>query len=413
MAAKSLTRSITLPQAIALYVGAVVGAGVLILPGVAASAAGPASLLAWAFDGLLGLPLALTFAFLAARFPDAGGIATFTSRAFNPLWGGIVGWFYFFASIVGHVVVPLTGGYYVASAFGLGREGSFLVAALILMVAIGANIRGLRLSGRLQLLLSGGVALVLLLATIAAIPHMQAAHLTPLFPRGLPVVGQVMVMLFFAFFGWEAIAQLSSEFEHPARDIVRSTIWSVALVTLLYVAASFAVVATGAYGTASLDRIALAHVIAQSLGGNTRILTAGISLLITLGTTNAYAAATSRLGYALGRDKAFPGWMGQLSERSIPLNALLAIGGLAAIGLLLCYLLHWEAEQLLIIPNSLGLATYLIGTAAGMRILAGWRRVVAAVAFLLCGAIFPFAGASILLPLTFALASFLYQRLLR
>src|SRR5215216_6963121 len=76
-----LRRSVTLPQAVALYAGAVVGAGVLILPGVGAGSAGPASLLAWGFDGLLGVPIALTFAALVARFPDAGGVASFVARA--------------------------------------------------------------------------------------------------------------------------------------------------------------------------------------------------------------------------------------------------------------------------------------------------------------------------------------------
>src|SRR5919197_2523109 len=95
-----LQRSITLPQAVALYGGAVVGAGVLILPGVAASVAGPASLVAWGFDGLLGLPIAFTFAALASRFPDAGGVAAFASRAFGPAVGAIIGWVYFLAASV-------------------------------------------------------------------------------------------------------------------------------------------------------------------------------------------------------------------------------------------------------------------------------------------------------------------------
>jgi amino acid efflux transporter len=413
MAAQSLTRSITLPQAIALYVGAVVGAGVLILPGVAASMAGPSSLLAWAFDGLLGLPLALTFAFLATRFPDAGGVATFTSRAFGPVWGGIVGWFYFFAATAGLIIVPLTGGYYVAAAVGWGRTAAFLVAALIFILAIAANLRGLRLSGHLQLLLSGGIVVILLIASIAALPHIQFSHLTPLFPHGVPAFGQAIVLIFFAFFGWEAIAQLSAEFENPTRDIVRSTVWSVILVTLLYLVASLAVVATGTYGSASLDRVALAHLIAAAFGGNARIITAGVAVLITLGTTNAYAAATSRLGYALGRDHAFPTWMGQLTAHSLPLNALIALGTLTLTGLLLCYCLHWEAEQLLLIPNSLALATYLIGTAAGVRIMTGWKRVMAALALLFCGAIFPFAGASILLPPGLAIIAYGYQRMKR
>lgn len=408
---EQLSRSISLPQAIALYVGAVVGAGVLILPGVAASISGPGSLIAWVFDGLLGLPLALTFAFLASRFPDAGGVATFTRRAFGNMWGGIVGWFYFFAAATAQIAVPLTGGYYVTQAFGWGRTGSFVVAALILVLAVSANLYGLQLSGRIQLVLSGGVALILLVATIAAIPHMKLTLLTPLFPHGFLPVGRTMILLFFAFFGWEAIAQLSEEFRDPARDIVRSTIFSVAIVTLLYFAASLAVVATGMYGTASQNRTAIASLIAASFGGNTRVATAVIAVLITLGTANAYIAATSRLGYALGRDGAFPLWISVLNKKAIPVYAILAVGGFASGGLVLCYFLGWEAEQLLVIPTSLGIATYLIGTAAGVRLLSSWKRFVAGGALLLCSIVFPFAGASIFFPLILAAAAFLYMKM--
>ncbi len=405
-----LRRSITLPQAIALYVGAVVGAGVLILPGVAASMAGPASLLAWGFDGLLGFPLALTFAFLAIRFPDAGGVATFTRRAFGPTWGAIVGWFYFFAAATGQIIVPLTGSYYVTTALGWGRPTTFLIAALILALAVGGNLRGLRLSGRVQLVLSGGVVLILLAAAVAALPHVQIRLLTPVFPHGALSLGRVMVFLFFAFFGWEAIAQLSSEFHNPSRDMLRSTIWSVILVTLLYLAASFAVVATGVYGTPAGDRVAVARVLALSFGGNASGIAAGVAILISLGTANAFVAATSRLGYALGRDGAFPVWMGKLTAQQIPQVAVLAVGGFALCGLVALYIAGGEAEQLLVIPNSLGIATYLIGTAAGIRLLVGWKRVLAAIAFILCLAVFPFAGASIVLPIVLGAGAILYRQ---
>jgi amino acid efflux transporter len=92
-----LTATIGLGQGIALYLSAVLGAGVLVLPGQAASLAGPASLLAWVFSCLLGIPLALTFAALAAAMPDAGGVSTFTATAFGRAAGGITGWWYFVA----------------------------------------------------------------------------------------------------------------------------------------------------------------------------------------------------------------------------------------------------------------------------------------------------------------------------
>ena len=179
-----LVKSITLPQAVALYAGAVVGAGVLILPGVAASKAGPGSLLAWAFDGALGIPLALTFAALAARYPDAGGVAVYASRAFSDAAGAVVGWFYFFAASVAQALVVLTGAHYAADALHRGKDTTFLVAGAILALAVVANLRGLRVSGRLQLVLAAGVALVLLAATLAALPHLHLANLTPLVPKG-------------------------------------------------------------------------------------------------------------------------------------------------------------------------------------------------------------------------------------
>lgn len=71
----SLKRTIGMPQAIALYIGAVLGSGVLIVPGLAAEMAGPASLLAWGFMTLLILPLALSMGLLSAKFPNAGGVS--------------------------------------------------------------------------------------------------------------------------------------------------------------------------------------------------------------------------------------------------------------------------------------------------------------------------------------------------
>src|SRR5689334_18382261 len=76
--------SLTLWQGIALYVGAVLGTGVVGLPAVAARTAGPASLVAWAGLVVLSLPLVSTFAELGARFPDAGGVSTYVRMAFGP-----------------------------------------------------------------------------------------------------------------------------------------------------------------------------------------------------------------------------------------------------------------------------------------------------------------------------------------
>jgi amino acid efflux transporter len=392
-------------------VGAVIGAGVLILPGITAALAGPASVLAWAIVSLLGVPLALTFAALASRYPDAGGVATFTTRAFGAGWGAATGWFYFVASATAQVLVPLTGAYYAASPLDLGRSGTFILAGMVLGAAVASNYGGLRVSGRVQLVLSGGVALLLLAAALVSIPRISLENWTPFVPNGWISVGRAGVLIFFAVFGWEAIAQLSAEFRDPSRDVPRSTLLSVGLITLLYVGVAAATVGTATYGAPDVNRVAVARLLGDGLGIGAGTVAASMAVLISLATTNAYVAATARLGYALARDGAFPSWLDHLDERRVPSRAVLAVGGFAAIGMLLSYVVGWDPEDILVVPTSLGLATYIIGSAAGRRLLAGGAKLLATISMLLCLAVFPFAGAFVGLPVAVAAAAWLYRRL--
>ena len=407
------TRTITLPQAVALYAAAVVGAGVLVLPGVAAERAGPASLLAWGLDGLLGIPIALTFAALASRFPDAGGAASFASRAFGPATGAVVGWFYFVAAAVAQSLVVLTGAHYAGDALGWSRAEVFAFGGSILVLAVTANLYGLRASARLQLALSAAVTLVLLAATIAALPSLDAQAFSPFVARGWRAVGRTAVLLSFAFFGWEAITHLSADFRDPRRDVPRATVLAVVLVTTLYLGLSLAVVGTATYGTASLDRVAVAHLLARSFGVSAQVVAAGAAALITLGTANAFVAATSRLGYALGRDDAFPRVMARRSRRGVPVVAILVVGGIAGAGLVLAYLRGWGAEAFLVVPTTLVIVVYVIAMGAGIRLLSGRAGVLAAVAALLCLALLPFAGVSLTLPAAVAGGALLYRRVAR
>src|SRR5438105_2704460 len=162
--------TIGLAQALALYLGAILGAGVLILPGVTASEAGPAAILSWTFIAILGLPLALTFARLARRSPDAGGVAAFARAAFGDAAGAVSGWWFFIAGSIGQAIVPLTGAYYVSAALGWGRLGTFAIAAAILAIASALNVVGLHIGARVQLALAFavGAVLVVLLGTWAA-----------------------------------------------------------------------------------------------------------------------------------------------------------------------------------------------------------------------------------------------------
>ena len=108
-------------SATALYVGAVLGPGVLLLPALAARIAGPASVLAWAGLLALSIPLAITFAALGVRWPEAGGTASYVRAAFGARAGRATGWWFLTGVAVGAPAVALIGGFYVAELIGGGR----------------------------------------------------------------------------------------------------------------------------------------------------------------------------------------------------------------------------------------------------------------------------------------------------
>jgi amino acid efflux transporter len=305
--------SVTLWQGIALYVGAVLGTGIIGLPAIAARTAGPASLLAWAALIVLSVPLAATFALLGARYPDAGGVSTYVRRAFGDGAAAVTGWWFYLAIPVGSPAAGLFAGAYVAAEVGGGRATVLGVAAALVCVTVLANVFGLRVSGRLQLGLAGALVVLLSAAAAASLPHARWQNLHPFAPEGWPAVGSAVALVIWGFAGWEAIAHLAGEFSHPARDLPRAAAAAVAIVGTLYMAVATATVVV--LGTAARTTDApLVDLLAMGFGRPARVVAAAMAVVLTLAVMNAYYAAAAKLGAALGRDGSMPRWLARGSE---------------------------------------------------------------------------------------------------
>ncbi|MGH8300774.1 MAG: APC family permease, partial [Steroidobacteraceae bacterium] len=196
----------------ALYIGAVLGTGVIALPALAAKAAGPASLLAWLALILLSIPLAATFSALGARYPDSGGISTCVNLAFGPYPAAVVGWCFLFAVPVGGPAAALFAGAYVQAAIG-GGATTLMVTAFSLVLGITLiNAFGVTFSGRVQTFVAVLLIVFLLTAVGASLPHMKLQNLHPFAPHGWLAVGSAAGLLVWSFAGWEAITYLAAEF---------------------------------------------------------------------------------------------------------------------------------------------------------------------------------------------------------
>ncbi|KIZ17781.1 amino acid permease [Streptomyces natalensis ATCC 27448] len=392
----------------ALCAGAVLGPGVLTLPSLAAAAAGPASILAWVVLLAMCVPVAASFAALGVRFPDGGGVATFVHRAIGPRAAAVVGWWFYGAVPIGVVAAAWIGGKYVADAVGWGEAGAAAVGGLVLAGALVSNAVGLRMSGRVQLMMGGLLAAVLLCAVLAAAPRITAAHFTPFLPGGWTSVGSAASVLFFAFAGWEAASHLSGEFADPGRDLPRVTRNALAVITVLYL--GLAVATIGALGPAAADTdTPLTALLAQSVGVAARPVAAAAALFLTFGAVNSYLAGASRLGAALGRDGAAPRWMAKGGEPGEVPRRSLAVVGTAAVALAVAA--QWRGADLRLLMEATATclaAVTLAGLAAALVLLPRrtplWYGVAAA--SVLTVVVLAFSGWLLLIPLVLAVASF-------
>jgi amino acid efflux transporter len=346
--------------------------------------AGPASLLAWLLLVLLSIPLACTFGALGARFPDSGGVSTFATRAFGRRVGAMVGWVFYFAIPIGAPPAAGFAGGYVADTFGGGRATQ-LGTVLVLVLLVGAmNWFGIRISSRVQLAMTGLLALLLLLVTVlVTLPHADLDNLTPFAPHGVSGIGAAAALLIWAFAGWEAVSSLSSEYRNPGRDIPRATTIAIVAVGVLYlgVAAAAVLVLGPAAGSSAAP---LGDLLAIAFGGPARGITTVVAVLLTVGAINAYLAGGSKLGAALGRDGAVPAWFARGSVvGEVPRRSLLVLVGLSVLSILAAAVIQLDLAGSVLLATGSFTLVYVIGTAAAVRLLPrrSWARRAAAFSF--------------------------------
>ena len=392
-----MTGTLSTRSATALYVGAVLGPGVLIVPALASEAAGPASVLAWAALLALSAPLAMTFAALGVRYPEAGGTAAYARAAFGRRTGAITGWWFLAGVVIGAPAVALVGGFYVAELVGAGRGGAVAGAAGMMAAVIAANALGLHTTARLQRGLAGLLAALMLVAIVTALPESRAENWTPFAPHGWAAVGTAASLLMFSFIGWEAVSHLAGELRDPARQLPRAIFAALGVVVVLYL--GLAVASVGVLGTAAPSKVPLADLMAAGLGAPGRTATAALAALLTMGTMNAYVAAAAKLAGALAAERSAPAALARPS-RALALFALIGAVLLVPLGADLL-----SIDGLVRASGAAFVAVYVTATAAGVRLLDGAARWAAAIAFAAVLVVLAFSGPYLLVPAAVAAAA--------
>jgi len=378
---------LTTSRGASLYIGALLGPGLLLLPGLAAAQAGPASIVAWLALLLLSGLFAAVFSALGRHNPSAGGVIGYVTAGLGRRAGLATGWMFLAGVVCGAPIVCLIGASYVTELTGGGQLARAAVAAALLLTVVGLAARGLRASAAAQLVLVSLLAGVVIVAVAGSAGTARAGNWTPFAPHGWLSVGSAAATLMFSFVGWEAVAPLTTRFADPRRQLPRVVAIALAVTTALYLGLAIATISV--LGPQAATDVPLAGLLSHAIGAAGPDIAAVAAIVLTLGATNAYINGAASMAGQLA-----PGRRGHG-----PVFRLLA--AITATGLLLIILYGLRivsTAALVAVPTALFLAVYLGAMAAATRVLHGPVRLAALPAALAVTAMLGFCGWALAVP---------------
>lgn len=396
-------------QGTALYIASVLGTGILVLPGLAAQAAGPASIVAVAAVLVLSIPLAGTFAALASRFPDAGGVASYVRRALGPTAARMTGYWFFFGVCVGAPVVAILGGEYVVAVLGVDRAAVPVIGFAVFLPPFIANWFGVRVAGWVQFVLTGLLLTVVVGVVAVTFPAADPANFTPFLPNGWAGVGVAVSLFVWAFAGWEVGTHIAGEFRDPRRTIPLATAIAIVIVGVGYLALQFVTVAVLGE-RAGASQVPLLDLVETTAPGIGSVLVAIVAAIVTVGVVNAYLPAFGKLGAALGRDGDLPRFLAKgAADGEVPRRALALTGVLITVYFGLMLMNDLDLTGFILIHTSNMVAIYAAGMLAATLLLRRWSLGwwLAVVATIMTAGLLVLAWSNLVVPIVLAIAAVL------
>ncbi|HWU71172.1 MAG TPA: amino acid permease [Pseudoxanthomonas sp.] len=330
------------PHLIALGIGAIVGTGIYTLIGVGANLAGPAVLISFVIAGVVCACAALAYAELSTMMPAAGSAYTYSYAVLGETIAWVVGWSLILEySLVVSTVAVGWSGYAVGFLHGLGVDlplaltagphaGGLinLPAVLITFVVAGLLIAGTRESATLNAFLVVAKIIALAVFVAIALPNFDAANLHPFMPYGFAEssgadgvkhgVMAAAAIIFFAFYGFDAISTAAEETKNPGRDLSIGIIGSMVGCTLIYLVVALAAVGAMSFAVFGKSAEPLALIMRELGHGGAAKIVAAAAVIALPTVLLAFFYGQSRIFFVMARDGLLPRSLSKVSKRGTP-----------------------------------------------------------------------------------------------
>lgn len=334
-----LVPTLSWPHLVALGIGAIVGTGIYTLIGVGAGLAGPAVLLSFLVAGIVCACAALAYAEMATLMPVAGSAYTYSYVVLGEAIAWIVGWSLIleYSLVVSAVAVGWSGsvaeflaslGLALPAAIAGGPEAGGIVnlpAVLVVFAVAGLLMAGTKESATLNAVLVVVKVLALAVFVAIALPAFDGGNLQPFMPHGFDKatsadgvergVMAAAAIIFFAFYGFDAISTAAEETKNPGRDLSRGIIGSMVGCTLIYMVVALAAVGAMTYTRFAASDAPLALIMRELGHGTAARIVAGAAVVALPTVILAFLYGQSRIFFVMARDGLLPRSLAMVSAR--------------------------------------------------------------------------------------------------
>ena len=324
-----LKPSLGLFDATAISVGAIIGAGIFVVTGIAAGYAGSALVVSMLIAAIISLLTALSFAELTAWQPKEGSIYEYTYQLISPFAGFLTGWMWILSNTFAGAAVSLGFAHYLTALFPILPAN--WIAAILCIAFTMLNFFGIRQSALINNFLVAAKLLILAFFIILGLAHINPSNFTPFAPFQVGVFYGACY-IFFAYGGFARVAVIAEEVKDAKRNVPKAILLSVIISTIVYILVG--VVAIGLVGAPELANSNSPLTKAINITGNTAaayIISIG-GLLATASVLLTAILGVSRMAYAMARRKDIPQTLSKLhSKYNTPYYSIWIIGALMAL----------------------------------------------------------------------------------
>ena len=323
-----------MPGAIAVSVGGMLS-GIFVLPGLAVGITGSSVWLAFLVAALCILPAVLSKSELATAMPKSGGTYVYIERAFGPLFGTIAG-IGLWLSLLLKSAFSLVGlSAYLYVLIEIDASSTKGIALFALLVILLLNVFGVKKVEKTQLIIVSISVLSLIGIVFFGTSSFDSSLLEPVFVDGSSGFITGVAFLYISYAGVTKIAAVAGEIKNPEKNLPRTMIFSLFLITVIYVLVALVLVGNVEASVLSTD-IKPIHTLFQSIGGNTLGYVAGaVGVITLLSMANSGVLASSRFPFAMGKDRLMPGFLGSVSSKFMtPVSAIITTSALIALAIL-------------------------------------------------------------------------------